>query len=247
MGQITIRRASADLPVFDEETSLEPVPSLDSAGGMICDFRYGDVSVHVLEVRNVHLVRGKIRAVQSGRASVTGVRIDSVEFTSCDLSSLRWTGGKTSRVRFDTCRLLGARFEGVTAQHAVFTGCRLDYATFDQVRACGPVIFAGCALREAEFTGCDLAGSLFDDCDLRLAGFGAGSYRGCDLRGNDLSAVSGAHHLKHVVIDHAQTIQLAEALAAELDVTFGDDLSDPPGAALASDMHGWWLLGDQQP
>jgi uncharacterized protein YjbI with pentapeptide repeats len=224
MGQITIRQASADLPVFDEETSLEPVSSLGAESGLICDFQFGDVSVGALEVSNVHLRRGKIRAVQAGRASITGARIDSVEFTGCDLSSLRWTAGKISRARFDNCRLLGARFEGVTVEHAVFTGCKLGYAILDRVRVVGPVIFAGCSLREAEFTGCDLAGSVFDDCDLRLAGFGPGSYRGCDLRGNDLSAVSGAHHLEHVVIDHAQTIQLAEALAAELNVTFGDDL-----------------------
>jgi uncharacterized protein YjbI with pentapeptide repeats len=227
MDQITIRRVSADLPVLDEETSLEPVSSLGAEGGQIRDFQFGDVAVRVLEVRNVHLLRGKIRAVQAGRASVTGAHIDSVEFTGCDLSSLRWTGGKISRARFDTCRLLGARFEGVIMQHAVFTGCKLDYAMLDQVRAAGPVIVAGCSLREAEFTGCDLAGSVFDDCDLRLAGFGPGSYRGCDLRGNDLSAVIGAHHLKHVVLDHAQVIQLAGALAAELDVTFGDDLPGP--------------------
>jgi len=224
MDLITIRQASADIPVFDEEISLEPVSSLGTEGGLICDFQFGDVSVGALEVRNVHLLRGKIRAVQAGRASITGAHIDSVEFTGCDLSSLRWAGGKISRVRFDNCRLLGARFEGVTLQHAVFTGCKLDYAIVDQVSAAGPVIVAGCSLREAEFTGCDLAGSVFDDCDLRLAGFGPGSYRGCDLRGNDLSAVIGAHHLKHVVLDHAQMIQLAEALAAELDVTFGDDL-----------------------
>ena len=154
-GGLTIRQASADLPAFDEETSLEAVSSLGTEGGQICDFQFGDVSVPTLEVRNVQLLSGKIRAVQAGRASITAARIDSVEFT-----------------------------------------------------------------------GCDLAGSLFDDCDLRLAGFGPGSYRGCDLRGNDLSAISGAHHLKNVVIDHAQTIQLAQALAAELDVTFGDDLSD---------------------
>ena len=226
-GSFTIRRASADLPVFDE-TSLEVVSSLGTEGGQICDFQFGDVSVRTLEVRNLRLLSGKIRAVQAGSASITGARIDSVEFTGCDLSSLRWTGGKISRARFDTCRLLGARFEGVTLQHAVFTGCKLDYSAFDQARAAGPVIFAGCSLREAEFTGCDLTGSLFDDCDLRLAGFGPGSYRGCDLRGNDLSAISGVHHLKNVVIDHAQTIQLAQALAAELDVTFGDDLSDRP-------------------
>ena len=63
----------------------------------------------------------------------------------------------------------------------------------------------------------------FDDCDLGLADFGPGGYRGCDLRGNDLSAISGAHHLSRVVIDRAQLPQLAESLTAELEVSFGDD------------------------
>jgi hypothetical protein len=71
-----------------------------------------------------------------------------------------------------------------------------------------------------------LAGALFDGCDLALAGFGPGRYRGCDLRGNDLSAVTGVQYLKRVIIDQAQLLQLAEALAAELDVSFG---SDSPG------------------
>jgi uncharacterized protein YjbI with pentapeptide repeats len=103
----------------------------------------------------------------------------------------------------------------------------MDYAIFHRIRAVGPVVLVGCSLREAEFANCDLAGSLFDGCDLSLATFGQGKYRGCDLRGNNLSTVNGAHHLKRVVIDGAQLMQLAEALAAELEVTFGDDLHGP--------------------
>ncbi len=131
--------------------------------------------------------------------------------------------GKLSRTRFDGCRLLGARFENVAMDHVVFSDCRLDYALLERVRATGPVLFVRCSLREAEFRGCDLARSLFDDCDLGLTDFGPGGYRGCDLRGNDLSGIRGAHHLSRVVIDRAQLIQLAEALAADLEVSFGDD------------------------
>jgi uncharacterized protein YjbI with pentapeptide repeats len=79
-----------------------------------------------------------------------------------------------------------------------------------------------CSLREAVFTGCYLAGCLFDECDLFAAEFEPGTYRGCDLRGNDLSAISGPQHLKHVVLDRVQVLQLAEALSAELGVTFPD-------------------------
>jgi uncharacterized protein YjbI with pentapeptide repeats len=220
MGQITVRRTSANLPVFDEDAELEPVSSL---GGSVSGFQFGEASLRALNWENARLFSGRIRALRAGQASVTGVRMDSVEFTGCELSFLRWAGGKISRVRFDNCKLLGARFEGAALEHVVFTDCVLDYATLDQIRAAGPVLFVRCSLREAEFTGCNLSGALFDDCDLRLTSFGPGSYRGCDLRGNNLSALIGTGHLKHVVIDRVQLMQLAEALAAELDVTFGDD------------------------
>jgi uncharacterized protein YjbI with pentapeptide repeats len=226
MGQLAIRQTSAQLPVFDEQSALEPVSSLGAGGGQVFGFVFGDASLRAWDVGNVTLVRGRIRALRAEQARITALRADSVEFTGCDVSSLRWAGGRLSRVRFDGCKLLGAMFSGVTMEHVVFTDCKLDYATFTQVRTVGPVMFAGCSLRESEFACCDLEGALFDKCDLHLASFGGGRYRRCDLRGNDLSAVTGTQHLKHVVIDRAQTIALAAALAAELDVTFGDDLPE---------------------
>jgi uncharacterized protein YjbI with pentapeptide repeats len=218
VGQLTIRGTSADLPVLDQD--LEPV---DSLGDSVAGFEFGAASVRALDAANVGLADGRIRAVRAERGAMTAVAVRSVEFTGCELGMLRWSGGKISRTRFHACKLLGARFENVTMDHVVFTGCKLDFAVLDQVRATGPVIFDHCSLREAEVTGCVLAGALFDGCDLALAGFGPGRYRGCDLRGNDLSSVTGAHYLKRVVIDRAQLLQLAEALAAELDVSFGSD------------------------
>jgi uncharacterized protein YjbI with pentapeptide repeats len=226
MEKLTIRKTSADLPVFDEEAELRPVDVLGTDKGTISDFEYNDASLRALDLESATLLHGKVRAMKAERAKITDVRMDSVEFTGCDLSSLHWEGGKLSRVRFETCKLLGADFKSVSLDHVVFVGCKLDYATLDQVRATGPVLFVRCSLSEAEFTGCDLSNSLFDDCDLRLTVFGEGSYRGCDLRGNDLSTLSGTRHLKRVVIDRAQTVQLAEAVASELDVTFGDALPD---------------------
>jgi uncharacterized protein YjbI with pentapeptide repeats len=226
MDQITIRQTTADLPRFDEEAGLEPLSRFGAESRLLADFQFGDVTVPALDLARAHLLHGRIRALNAGQATISAARMDSVEFTGCNLPSLRWTGGKLTRVRFDTCKFLGARFEGVTMEHVVFTGCKLDYATLDQIRAAGPVLFAGCSLREAELTGCDLAGSLFDGCDLRLTGFGPGHYRGCDLRGNDLSALTGGWNLKRVIIDHAQAMQLGEALAAQLEVSFGEDLPD---------------------
>jgi uncharacterized protein YjbI with pentapeptide repeats len=94
------------------------------------------------------------------------------------------------------------------------------------VRAAGPVIFSTFSLRETTFSAADLSGALMDDCDVRLAEFDGGTYRGLDLRGNDLSQLRGLAHLKQIIIDQAQTLQLAEALTSELDVTFGDGRDD---------------------
>ena len=93
-----------------------------------------------------------------------------------------------------------------------------------RIRAAGPVMFSGCSLREAEFADCYLTGSVFSRCELTLASFGSGRYARCDFRDNDLSTATGVHYLKKVILDRAQLMQLAEALAAELNVTFGDDL-----------------------
>lgn len=226
MGRIKIRHTSVDLPGFDEDTVLEPVSSLGPDTRLVCDFEFGDATLAALDLAEARVLHGKIRGLRAERATITATRVDSVEFTGCDLSSLRWTGGKISHVLFDACKLLGARFEGVTVEHVVFTGCKLDYAVFDQIRATGPVAFARCSLREAALVGCSLTGSLFDDCDLRPTDFGPGNYRGCDLRDNDLSALTGASNLRRVIIDRVQTMQLGEALAAELEMTFGDDAQE---------------------
>jgi uncharacterized protein YjbI with pentapeptide repeats len=131
VGQLTIRGTSADLPVFDldPDQALQPV---DSLGDSVSGFEFGAASVRALDVGNVRLADGRIRAV---RAGLTAVVVRSVEFTGCELGTLRWSGGKVSRTRFDAFKLLGARFENMTMDHVVFTGCKLDYAMLDQVRA----------------------------------------------------------------------------------------------------------------
>ncbi|WP_371782613.1 hypothetical protein [Streptosporangium subroseum] len=58
-----------------------------------------------------------------------------------------------------------------------------------------------------------------DDCDLTLAEFDDGKYRGLDLRGNDLSGLRGVSTLKRIIIDRPQLQGLAEAFASDLEIT----------------------------
>jgi uncharacterized protein YjbI with pentapeptide repeats len=224
MEEVTIRQTTVRLPALPDEAELVQVDSLGAERGSVSGFELTGSRVRAMDVTDVHLVDGKVRDVRAETTRVKGLTGRSVEFASCELGDLRWSGGRLSRARFDGCKLLAARFEDVTLDHVVFSDCKLDYAAFSRVRMLGPVLFSRCSLREAEFQGCDLSRSLLDGCDLGLTVFGQGSYRGCDLRGNDLSAISGAHHLRRVIIDRAQLLQLAEALAGDLEASFGDDL-----------------------
>lgn len=222
MDRLTIRDTTAELPAFDSDVELTPVSSLDEQE-VTADFLLDGGSLRSLDLEHVRLLTGKVQELRTARAAFTEVRSDSVEFSGCDFSSLNWTASKLTRVRFTNCKLLGAQLSDMTMEHVVFANCKFDYATVERLKTTGPVIFFGCSLSEAQFDGCDLSSVLFDGCSMSLTEFSRGTYRGCDLRGNDLSSARGVANLHGIVIDRAQTLQLAEALAADLGVTFGDE------------------------
>ncbi|MCO6009301.1 pentapeptide repeat-containing protein [Actinoallomurus purpureus] len=221
----TIRRTSVTLPALHED-DLSVVASLDPRQDRIADFTYADVQLRELALTGVHLLGGRITEAVAQRTRFEELRVDSVTFSGCDLSDLRWTDSKVSRVVFTGCKLMGAALTDLTLDNVLLENCRLDYATFTHVRATGPVILSKCSLRETEFASVDFSAVLFDGCDLTGAEFSGGQYRDLDLRGNDLSRLRGVGSLRQVIIDRPQTQQLAEALAADLDVTYGEDVDE---------------------
>ncbi|WP_051950657.1 pentapeptide repeat-containing protein [Actinacidiphila yeochonensis] len=227
MDTRTIRRTSVTLPALNEPGRyLSNVTSLEGSRGRLAEFHYADADLRDLDLADTHLLGGRISGLTAQRTQLEKILVDSVEFSGCALASLRWTDSKVSRAVFRDCKLMGATLEDVTLDNVLFENCKFDYSTLTRVRTAGPVIFSKCSLRETTFSAADLGAALIDECDLRLTEFDGGKYRGLDLRGNDLSQLRGLASLKQVVIDHAQTLQLADALTAELDVTLGEDLDD---------------------
>ena len=225
MGNRTIRRTSVTLPALKAPSQYRcKVTSLEGGGGRFSDFHYADAELRNLDLVDTHLVDGRITGLKTQSVRLDHLRVDSVEFSDCDLASLQWTDSRTSRTVFRDCTLTGASLRDVTLKDVLFENCRLDHSTFTRVQAAGPVIFSKCSLREAAFTDADLSDALIDDCDLRLTEFDGGKYRGLDMRSNDLSQVCGLAWLEQIVIDPAQTLQLAAALAAELDVAYGESV-----------------------
>ncbi|WP_433246832.1 pentapeptide repeat-containing protein [Streptosporangium sp. CA-135522] len=215
----TVRQTSVTLPDLDD-ADLDEVDSLEGEHGTLRDFRYGDASLRELPLSRTQLVDGRVAGLTTQRARLDDLRLHSVEFSGCDLSGLRWEDSKLSRVTFTDCKMLGAAWEQVTLDDVVFERCKLDYAAFTRLRATGSVIFTDCSLREARFSGSDLSDVAFDECDLHLTEFDGGTYRDCDLRGNDLSGLRGVTALKKIIIDRLQLQGLAQAFAAEQEITF---------------------------
>lgn len=227
MDSRTFGRVTLTLPGLDEPgLYLSNVQSLEGGRGILQDFHYADADLRALELTDAQLVSGKITGLRAARVHLEQLRLSAVEFDNCDLGSATWLDSKLSRVVFRNCKLMGATLSDLTLDDVLFENCRLDYTTLEALRATGPVVFSRCVLAEASITGCALTGAVLDACTLRLTEFGKGRYKDLDLRGNDLSAITGAARLSKVIIDRAQQIELAQALLAELDVTYGEDLDD---------------------
>jgi uncharacterized protein YjbI with pentapeptide repeats len=222
--QLTIRATTVELPDLEDVASLHEVDTLDAGASTTC-FTFGG-RLRQLDLGGQQLLVGRITGLRLDRGTWNEVRMDTVELSGCDLSSLALSNSKLTRVRFTNCKLLGAQFSDLHVENLVFDRCRLDYATLTGVTARGPVIFRDCTLASATLAGCDLSHTLLDQCVLAGTEFVNGTYRGMDLRGNDLSAVERVWNLRHIVIDRSQEYELAVALAAGLEVTYGSELEE---------------------
>lgn len=224
METLTIRDTHVSLPTVDE-SELRTVSSLESDGPLEY-FAYRDQELRLMEVLDARLHDGQVERIYAERTRIEESRLSGVEFNDCDLNSFALTDVKLARVRFTSCRLLGATLSEVTLEDVVFERCRLDYATFNHVVAKGPVAFVGCSLTEAEFNGSDLGKAVFNENRLAQTLFGPGTYRGTDLRENDLSAIRGVINLRRALLDRHQLSDLTSALVGDLDLTFADDLDE---------------------
>ncbi|SPE57641.1 secreted effector protein PipB [Streptomyces netropsis] len=228
MEPLTFGRIQIAVPDLNEpDLHLSRVQSLEADRGTVQDFHYADTELRALDLADTQLVTGLISNLSVARVQFQAVNLHAVELEACDLGSARWADSKLTRVSFRNCKIMGAALDGLTLDDVLFEKCKLDYTAFTKFRATGSVVFSGCSLTEASFTECDLTDAVVRDCTLRDTEFNPGRYQRLDLRDNDLSNVRGAASLGRVLIDRAQQVELGQALTAELDVTYGDDLDTP--------------------
>ncbi|MFC9937779.1 pentapeptide repeat-containing protein [Nocardiopsis alba] len=76
----------------------------------------------------------------------------------------------------------------------------------------------GCSFKEAEIIGSDLRGAVFDDCTF-AADIKSTKMSSVDLRGSDLSGLSGLAPLHGTQVTELQLRQLSEVMIRDLDLT----------------------------
>ena len=95
MKQLTIRQLSAELPAVGPEAELARIDSLGPRGGRVSRFDLAPAALRALEGENLQLLDGTIRSVRAETARMTGLAVQSVEISGCDLG----------RALLDDCQL----------------------------------------------------------------------------------------------------------------------------------------------
>jgi uncharacterized protein YjbI with pentapeptide repeats len=153
------------------------------------------------------------------RASLDGFKLSRCWLKGADLTSTTVAKVELERCVFAGCTMIGAQWVGgITLKNVIFENCRFDYATLANVRATGPVAFAGCSLAETRLDHCVLRTAVFDSCKLAGLSLEHCDLRGADLRNNDLAGLATPTALRGAVLSESQLPAFLDGLVAELSI-----------------------------
>ncbi|WP_432976199.1 pentapeptide repeat-containing protein [Dactylosporangium sp. CA-233914] len=204
-----------ELPVFDPG-ELEPVSAPWGGNLNEAHVQTGRAIRTTLidaRLRRSHLENLDLNGVTWEDVAISGCRFEKVDFTAA-----RLTGLTLERVHFVNCKLTWANLAESRLSDVLFEGCRLDGASLDDVSTAGPTGFVGCVLVNTNLRDCALPYAAMQGCRLRQMSFESCDLRGADLRGNQLSEVSGMTSLRGVTIEPAQLPGLTDAVMRDLGV-----------------------------
>ncbi|PSK96874.1 uncharacterized protein YjbI with pentapeptide repeats [Murinocardiopsis flavida] len=148
-------------------------------------------------------------------------RVTNTDFHNVDLSSHRLTDVTLNRCRFVGSRLMGVVLTRVTMADVLFQGCQFDYAMWENVRLTGDVAFIDCSFRETAIATSDLKNAVFDNCTL-AAEITSTTMTGTDIRGSDLSGLSGLTSLSGANVAESQLRSLIEVMVRDLNLTVAE-------------------------
>ena len=211
----SVRDLEIDLPALSAG-ELEPVTAPWT--GNLNDAHVKDGNGTRTNLIDARLRRSRLENLDLNGVVWEDVQISGCRFEKVDFTAARLTGLTLDRVHFVNCKLTWANLAESRLSDVLFEGCRLDGASLDDVSTVGPTGFVGCVLVNTNLRDCVLPYAAMQGCRLRQMSFESCDLRGADLRGNQLSEVSGMSSLRGVTIEPAQLPGLTDAVMRDLGV-----------------------------
>ncbi len=189
-----------------------------------------------LEFRDADFVGQDGRGARFMDCALTGCALDETQLhharvLDCVLTGIRGVGTDLAEANLRDVELVDARLGGVQLHGAVLErvlvcGGKIDCLNLRKARL-KDVVFEGCVLVEPDFGGARLERVEFVDCVLKEADLTAATLVDVDLRrAAQLDVARGVGRLSGAVISHAQLLDLAPVLAAELGVRVAEVEAD---------------------
>lgn len=168
------------------------------------------------------IAHARLDDVALADARLPGLRLLDVEAEAVDAPNGDWRGAVVRRASFVRCRLTGLDLNEAELEDVTFRGCKLDYANL-RFATLTRVTFDDCVLVDADLQASRIDATRFAGCRLLGTDLTKARLSDVDLRGSELALLGGIAALAGTIVDSAQLIDLAPALAAEAGITVADD------------------------
>lgn len=150
------------------------------------------------------------------RARLVDCRLERVRASELDLAESVWLDSTVSGSRLGAVRAFGAEWTRVLVE-----GGKVDYLNLRDAHLVD-VTLSGCVLGELDLGRATVRRLVLDDCRVGRLDVTGATLTDVDLRGGDLSALSGIASLAGATISSAQLVEFAPALAEHIGLVVSD-------------------------
>ena len=124
MKWVTVRETSVELPVLSGDLEPAQVQSLSAERGTLSTFELAGSPMRALDVKNVHLVDGRVRALRAETAVVRGLTARSVDFAA-DSTLRKWSICVSEQLRLQAVSTSEAVGSNDASLMGISTKCQL--------------------------------------------------------------------------------------------------------------------------
>lgn len=171
-----------------------------------------DVAADGVRLLDCELSACTLSGTDLARSTWRDTRLAAVRLVGVQLIRSRWTGVDVAESSLAGCDLSSAQLRRLT-----LTGCRLDAVNL-RASVWEDVTLVECRLRDVDLAQARLSGVRFVRCTLERVDLTRAELHEVDLRSSTVELSRGWDRLRGAIVDPAQLMQLAPALAAALGI-----------------------------